>query len=59
MTHLSDDETVAKMGHPVLVERSGVGHASVPSDWLLKALGVEQKQRGRRGMSASLRVCAV
>ncbi len=28
MTHLSDDETVAKMGHPIVVERSDVGHPS-------------------------------
>ncbi len=26
MTHLIDDETVAKMGHPVEVVRSDVGH---------------------------------
>jgi hypothetical protein len=26
MTHLIDDETVAKMGHPVVVVRSDVGH---------------------------------
>ncbi len=28
MTHLSDDETVAKMGHPIVVVRSDVGHPS-------------------------------
>jgi len=26
MAHLSDDKTVAKMGHPVVVVRSDVGH---------------------------------
>jgi hypothetical protein len=26
MTHLSDDKTFAKMGHPVVVVRSDVGH---------------------------------
>jgi hypothetical protein len=26
MAHLSDDETVAKMGHPVVVVRFDVGH---------------------------------
>jgi hypothetical protein len=26
--HLIDDETVAKMGHPVVVVRSDVGHPS-------------------------------
>jgi hypothetical protein len=29
MAHLIDDETVAKMGHPVVVARSDVGHPSV------------------------------
>ena len=28
MAHLSDDETVAKMGHPIVVEQSDVGHPS-------------------------------
>jgi hypothetical protein len=28
MTHLSDDKTVAKMGHPVVVVRLDVGHPS-------------------------------
>jgi len=28
MTHLSDDKTVAKMGHPIVVVRSDVGHPS-------------------------------
>jgi hypothetical protein len=28
MAHLSDDETVAKMGHPILVELLDVGHPS-------------------------------
>ena len=26
MAHLSDDKTVAKMGHPIVVVRSDVGH---------------------------------
>jgi hypothetical protein len=29
MTHLIDDKTVAKMGHPVVVVWSDVGHPSV------------------------------
>jgi hypothetical protein len=29
MTHLSEDKTVAKMGHPVVVVRSDVGHPSL------------------------------
>jgi hypothetical protein len=29
MTHLIDDKTVAKMGHPVVVIRSDVGHQSL------------------------------
>jgi hypothetical protein len=28
MTHLIDDKTVAKMGHPMVVVRSNVGHPS-------------------------------
>jgi hypothetical protein len=31
MAHLIDDETVAKMGHPVVVVRSDVGHPSCPT----------------------------
>jgi hypothetical protein len=30
MTHLIDDKTVAKMGHPVVVVRSDVGHPPFP-----------------------------
>jgi hypothetical protein len=36
MAHLIDDETVAKMGHPVVVVRSDVGH---PSKCLCRGCG--------------------
>jgi hypothetical protein len=32
MTHLSDDKTVAKMGHPMVAVRSNVGHPSGMTD---------------------------
>jgi hypothetical protein len=31
MIHLSDDETVAKMGHPIVAVRSDAGHPASPT----------------------------
>ena len=40
MTHLIDDETVAKMGHPVVEVRLDVGHPVQSGEWLTSSLCV-------------------
>lgn len=53
-SHLSDDKTVAKMGHPIVVVRLDVGH---PPVFIVKLVGVDTGSTTSNSVDHERRYC--